>query len=56
MSHNTSTKLTSDEIKNILLGEAEIIEAERRELGYFADRNPIRQGAGRFPKGKIYGS
>ncbi|WP_419905185.1 hypothetical protein [Kiloniella sp.] len=39
-----------------ILSEAEIIEAERRELGHFAERNPTRQGAGRFPQGKIYGS
>ncbi len=39
-----------------ILCQAETIEAERRELGYFAERNPTRQGAGRFPQGKIYGS
>lgn len=54
MSHKP--KISQDELKNILLGEAETIEAERRELGYFVERDPTRQGAGRFPKEKIYGS
>ncbi|MEH6631747.1 MAG: hypothetical protein V7776_13005 [Halopseudomonas aestusnigri] len=58
MSDNTDTRpeRRSTTPKIDILCQAETIEAERRELGHFAERNPTRQGAGRFPQGKIYES
>ncbi|MFD2205914.1 S8 family serine peptidase [Kiloniella antarctica] len=49
-------KVGSAKPKIQIFSEAETIEAERQALGYFAERNPTRQGAGRFPQGEIYGS